>query len=78
MKNYQKHVDAEGGSFKLAIRNIVCHLDMMTDEQKAAINWHPEQSVSLAVMRLIAIDEYRATASALPPVAAISTRDQEK
>lgn len=53
MRNFQKHVAAEGGSYKLAIRNIVCHLDvLLTDAQKAAINWHPEQSVSLAVMRL--------------------------
>lgn len=56
MRNIQKHVKADGGSYKLAIQNIVCHLDLMTDEQKAAVNWHPEQSVSLAVMRLIAID----------------------
>lgn len=48
------HIDAEGGDAMLAIRNIVCHLNMLlTDEQKAAINWHPQQSVSLAVMRVI-------------------------
>ena len=55
MKDIQKHVDAEGGSYRLAIQNIVCHLDTcLSDEQKAAINWHNGQSVSLAVMRLIA------------------------
>lgn len=62
MRDIQRHVSAEGGSWRLAIQNIVCHLDLMTDEQKAAINWHPGQSVSLAVMRLIAIDNYRETA----------------
>lgn len=59
MKDIAKHVAVEGGSYRLAIRNIVCHLDLMTDEQKAAINWHPGQSVSLAVMRLIDIDHFR-------------------
>jgi hypothetical protein len=38
----------------LALSNIICHLNtLLTDEQKAAINWHSEQSVSLAVMRVL-------------------------
>lgn len=42
------------GSAENCVRNIVGHLDyLLTDEQKARINWHPEQSVSLAVMRVI-------------------------
>ncbi len=72
MRDIQKHVKAEGGSYQLAIRNIVCHLDLMTDEQKAAINWHPEQSVSVAVLRLISIDEFRAVAANDVPQAAVA------
>ena len=59
MRDIRPHIAADGGSPKLTVQNILCHLDTMTDEQKAAVNWHAGQSVSLAVMRLIAIDEYR-------------------
>lgn len=42
------------GSAEHCVRNIVCHLNMLlTDEEKEAINWHPEQSASLAVMRVL-------------------------
>jgi hypothetical protein len=48
------HTAAEGYDADLTVRNIVCHLNfLLTDEQKVKINWHPAQSVSLAVMRLI-------------------------
>lgn len=47
------HIEA-AGSADAAVLNIVTHLNiLLTDEQKAKINWHPEQSVSLAVMRII-------------------------
>jgi len=49
-----RHIETEDGDTLLALSNIICHLNtLLTDEQKIAINWHPEQSVSLAIMRII-------------------------
>lgn len=54
MKTPNPHLRLEGGDADLAISNIVHHLDyLLTDQQKAQINWHDEQSVALAVMRII-------------------------
>jgi hypothetical protein len=48
---------AVDGSAENCVRNIVCHLNvLLTDEMKEEINWHDQQSVSLAVMR--ALDEW--------------------
>lgn len=52
--NWLRHVEAEGRSRDLCVRNIITHLDAaLTDAQKDEINWHPDQSVSVAVLRII-------------------------
>lgn len=52
--NREHHIAVEGYDANLAISNIICHLDtLLTDDEKASINWHPHQSVSLAIMRII-------------------------
>lgn len=49
----QRHYVAAGGP-EQCVRNIVTHLEtLLSDEQKAAINWHDTQSADLAVMRII-------------------------
>lgn len=49
-----KHRWEADGSAEDAIRNIVCHIDvLLSDDQKAAINWHDRQNAALAVMRII-------------------------
>lgn len=52
-KELKQRWAADGGA-ENAIKNIVCHLDyFLTENQKAAINWHPEQNAALAVMRVL-------------------------
>lgn len=44
----------DSGSPEGCIKNIETHIDvLLSDEDKEAINWHPRQSVQLAVMRII-------------------------
>lgn len=50
---WKRHVVTDDGAER-AVQNIITHIEvLLTDEQKAEINWHPDQSVSLAIMRII-------------------------
>jgi hypothetical protein len=51
------HVEADGGTYECVV-NIMTHLNvLLTEEQRMALNWHPTQSISLVVMRMI--DEWQ-------------------
>jgi hypothetical protein len=46
---------AAAGSPEKCVANIVTHLNaLLSDDEKAKLNWHDRQSVDLVVMRLIA------------------------
>ena len=52
-KTVARHYEASGSPLQEVI-NCSVHLDfLLTDEQKRLINWHAEQSLQLAVMRII-------------------------
>jgi cell wall assembly regulator SMI1 len=49
----RKRWDADGSPEK-ALQNIECHIRvLLPDDLKEAINWHDDQNIALAVMRII-------------------------